>query len=851
MHLKKYIPFLLTLIAGVFSISITLGQTTVVRGTVVDAANKQPLSYVTISFPGSTIGVSTNDAGKFVIRSEKPYNQVQASFVGYKAVTLPITPGKEQDINIRLVADSKQLKDVVVRSGKKPRYTNRDNPAVALIRKVIENKEKNRPESYNYVEYKEYDRMTFSFINVSPTLSDKKFFRKYKFLLDNRDTTTLPGKNLLPIYIDEKLSQYYYRKNPEKSRTIVLGQKGVNFGGMVDNEGITVYFKHLYQNVDIYANSAVLVTNEFLSPISDNAPNLYKFFITDTVVVNNTKLIELSFTPRNTNDILFEGEIYITLDGNYAVQKANLTINRKINLNWVKEMHINLDFEKNPDGRYHLSRSNTLADFGVRKSGKGGMFGQRTITYKNYLVNQAKPDTTYTGLEGIVSDDVKHRSEQFWEQNRLDTLNNVQAKVYTNVDSLHKMPSYRRTVDIATLLVAGYKSFGKFEIGPANTFYSFNPVEGFKLRLGGRTTPELSKRYYLETYGAYGFKDEKWKFFLAGTYSFNAKSIYRFPQNYIRASFQRDTQIPGLNLQFVQEDNFLLSFKRGTNDKYLYNDNYRIDYVREFENHFSYSLGFRKWTQTPAGSLYFINQVNGVNHQINNLTTTQAHVQLRYAPHEEFYQGKIYRTQFLNKYPIFTFDYTAGIKGLLGSEYNYHNLNLDIYKHAYLGRFGYADVYLDAGRIIGQVPYPLLTIPRANQTYAYDLLSYNLMNFLEFANDHYESINIDQHFNGYFFNRIPLFKRLKWRETASVKALWGGLRSENDPNIHPELYQFPKELDGTPITYSLGNKPYVEGSVGIENIFKVLRVDLVHRFNYLDHAHVAEWGIRTRVQFIF
>ncbi|WP_233268893.1 DUF5686 and carboxypeptidase-like regulatory domain-containing protein [Mucilaginibacter lacusdianchii] len=830
---------------------IASAQSTVVSGTVTDAISKQPLPYVSVGFPGSSVGISTNEQGKFTLRSDKPYNQIQATFVGYKTTTLNITPGTEQTVNIKLSPDNRQLNDVVVKSAKKPRYTNRDNPAVELIRKVIANKEKNRPESYNFVEYREYERMALSLMNVSSNITDKRFFKKYKFLLDNRDTTTVPGKNLLPIYLNEKLSQVYYRKNPEKKKTTVLGEKGVNFGSFIDSEGIGVYFKHLYADIDIYANSAVLFTNEFLSPIADNAPNVYKFFITDTVVVNNVKLVELSFTPRNVYDMLYEGSIFITLDGNYAVQKADLTLNRKINLNWVKEMTVNLEFEQNPDGRFHLSRSTTLADFGLNKNKKGGVFGQRTLTFKNYIVNLPRPDMSYEGEQAITSDEVKHRSDEFWAQNRLDTLNTAQSKVYSNIDSLGRMKSWRRTVDIASLLIAGYKGFGPVEVGPASTFYSFNPIEGFRLRLGGRTTPQLSKRYMFETYGAYGFRDEKWKFFFSGTYSFKDKSIYKFPQDYIRASFQRDVRIPGQELQFVREDNVLLSFKRGNNDKYLYNDFYRVDYVHEFSNHFSYTLGLKKWTQTPAGSLYFTNQINNSSNTINNLTTSEASLTLRYAPHEEFYQGKIYRKRFYNKYPVITFDYSAGLKNVLGGEYSYQNIGLNIFKHTTLRQFGYADITLEGSNIIGQVPYPLLNIHRANQTYAYDLLSYNLMNFLEFVSDHYASINVDQHFNGYFFNRIPLFKRLKWRETLAIKALWGGVRDKNNPDLHPSLYVFPRELNGAPITYALGDKPYVEGSVGIENIFKVLRVDLVKRFNYLDHPNVAEWGVRARVDFVF
>lgn len=851
MNFRNIYLKLFVLTSFLLSSFVSFAQVTKVSGVVTDAKTKQTVPFATISSIDSTVNVGADADGKYILQTVRPISRIKVTYVGYKTAILNVAQGQEQVINVRLVPIAQQLSEVVIRAGKKTKYRNKDNPAVELIRQVIAHKDQNRPESYSYVQYKQYDKMMFSVVNVSPTITERKFFRKYKFLLDNRDTTTVPGKNLLPIYLDEKLSQYYYKKDPKKEKTILLAQKGVNFGSYIDNEGLGQYFKHMYYDINIYDNNIFLVTNQFLSPICDAAPTFYKFFITDTVVVNNTKLVRLSFTPRNGADMLFEGDIFITLDGHYAVQQANLTVNKNINLNFVKGLTVDLEFEQNPDNRYHLSKNTTLVDFGLTKKSNGGLLGIRTVVYKDYEVNKALADTAYVGPAQVTLENAKDHTKDFWAKNRFDTLTTAESKVYHNIDTLVTIPSYRRTMDVITLVLAGYKSFGPFELGPANTFYSFNPVEGFRLRVGGRTTPELSKRYYFETYAAYGFKDERWKYFLSATYSLNAKSIYKFPQDYIRASFQRDTKIPGATLQFVQEDNFLLSFKRGENNKFLYNDFYKLDYVHEYESHFSYNLGFRKWTQAPAGTLSFISNANGIPNIVNSVTTTELSLGLRYAPNEQFYQGKIYRIPIPNKYPAFAVDYTVGIKGFFNGEYNYSNLHFRFDKRFYLSQLGYADVTAEARKIFGQVPYPLLNIPRANQTYAYDLFSYNLMNFLEFVNDHNESINIDQHFNGFFFNKIPLLKKLKWRETLSFKALWAGLSNQNNPSIHPDLFQLPTEENGQPVTFIPGKTPYIEGSVGIENVFKFVRIDLVKRFTYLDHPDVSQWGIRTRVIFNF
>lgn len=824
-------------------------QRTVVSGTVRDAVTKETLPNVSVFFKDTQIGTQTDINGKYTLVSPNPQSELSFNYVGYRTVFKNIVASATQEFDVSLVPDARALDEVVIIGGKKVKYRNKDNPAVELIRQVIAHKDENRIKSYNTVSYREYEKMLFSLSNVSDKFKNKRMFRNYQFLFQEQDSTLIGGKNLLPVYIEEKLADNYLSKNPEKNKTIVIGEKQVQFDSRyIDNKGLKTYFDRMYQDIDIYKNNISVISNEFLSPIADGAPSFYKFFITDTIKTQKQEIIELSFTPRNTGNMLFEGKIYVTNDSHYAVTGASFGVNKNINLNFVRALKIDLDFEANNKGKYSLSKSNLLADFGIGKTKGIGFTGERTVTFKNYQFDTALPDTIFQGKSTVVLADAAKRNDQFWEKNRLDTISKNQLKIYGNIDTLQNLPSFKRTMKIVTLLFAGYQNLGPYEIGPVNTFYSFNNVEGLRLRFGGRTTPELSKRYYFENYLAYGIRDEKWKFFLSGTYSLNNKSIYEFPQNYIRASFQRDTKIPGQELQFVQEDNFLLSFKRGVNDMLLYNDFYRLDYVREFENHFSYNLGFKKWSQTPAGGL---NYLNSDNQLVNRLTTSEVSLQLRYAPNEKFYQGKIYRVPIADRYPVFTLRYTAGLKGVLGGEYNYHNFLGSIDKRFYLSQLGYSDVTVEGSYIAGKVPFPLLDIHRANQTYAYQLNSYNLMNFLEFVSDHYVSINIDHNFNGFFFNKVPLLKRLKLREVVSFKALYGGLRNENNPNFQTGLYQLPVYENGAQRTYALGNDPYMEGSVGVGNIFKLLRVDLVKRFNYLNNPEVSEWGIRARVKFDF
>ena len=646
---------------------------TIVQGVVTDMVNNQPLQYVSVVFKGGR-GTITDSLGRYTLRSSGKNPTVQVTYVGYKMVVKTIVPGTTQTLNIALETDPKAINNVTVSTNKRAPYRNKNNPAVELIRRVIENKAVNRTEHYDYVEYDQYEKMEVSLSNVSDKLTNAKLLKNYKFLFENRDTTKVEGKSLLPVYLEETLSKKYFRKKPEKTKTVVVGEKRVNFGEYIDNAGVSQYLNRLIMDVDIYDNDIPLFTFQFLSPIADLAPTFYMYYIRDTITdASGQKLIKLYFTPRNVNDLLFRGNMYITLDGNYSVQKINMFLSKSANLNWVRELHIDLDFEKSEDSRYHLSKSNVMADASVTKNSGTGFFGERTVSFKNFTINKKLPDTLYDGAALVKVENADQHPDTFWEKNRHDTLTKTESKIYSNIDSLEKMPSFRRTLAFLSFLLAGYTQFGGFELGPAAAFYSFNPIEGFKLRLGGRTTPKLSKRIYFEGYGAYGFKDERWKYLISSTYSLNNKSIYGYPLNYIKVGYQHDTKIPGQELQFVSEDNFLLSFKRGKNDKWTYNSNFKIDYVHEFDNHLSYSLGFKNWKQEPAGSIIYTKVENGSTVNIDHLITSEFSGELRWAPNEQFYQGKVFRIPIINKYPIFTFRMIAGVKGIFNSGYNYQN----------------------------------------------------------------------------------------------------------------------------------------------------------------------------------
>lgn len=827
-------------------------QQTIIKGVIKDAQTGETLPFATVTVPGTKIGASADIDGRYNLRMDGDHRSIQIAYIGYVSQEIPVKPGESQTINVQLEVNATMLNEVVV-TGTKARYRNRDNPAVQLIRQVIAHKDSNRMGAHEYEEFKQYEKVSLALSNISDRFRNNKIFKNYQFLFQEQDSTALGGKTILPAFMTEKLTQVYYRKHPEKKKEILLGEKKAEFDKQfLDDEGMKDYINRLYENIDIYENNVTLAANQFLSPIAGTSPTFYKFYITDTIKTQQPYLVELSFVPRNRADKLFQGKIYITLDGNYAVQHAVLSLDNNVNLNFLRNMEATLSFEKSEDGRYRLSNSVLEMEFSLSEKGSG-LYGRRVTEINEYAVNQPRPDSIYQGPRLERRELELAHSENGWNSLRPIPLEGMEQDIYRNVDTLQRIPSFRRTMDIATLLLAGYKSFGIFEVGPVNTFYSFNPIEGFRLRFGGRTTPNLSKRFYMETYAAYGFRDQRWKYFLSGTYSFNNQSIYHFPLHYLRVSYQNDTKVPGQELQFVQDDNFLLSFRRGENDRWLYNKLFKLEYVKEFENRFSYKVGFSRWQQEPAGVLAFQRQVAGQGlENIRYLNNSELSMELRYAPNEKFYQGKLYRIPIINEHPIFTLRYAAGIKGLFNGDNAYHHLSAAVFKRSYLSQFGFIDWTLDGGYIFGeQIPFPLLSLPRANQTYAYQLNSYNLMNFMEFANDRYANLNMQYYMNGFLFNKVPLLRRLKWREVFSFKALFGGLRDGNNPNIDASNMLFPTDVDGQAVTYVMGSEPYMEASAGITNIFKILRVDAVRRLNYMDLPNAPKWGIRFRVKFDF
>jgi len=817
-----------------------------VSGIITDAATGETLPFVNLVFVGKNIGTITDYDGRYEITTQWASDSLKVSFIGYKSQTKHVKKGKNIRINFQLSTTSTDLETFEV-VAKKTKYRNKNNISVELIRKVISNKKNNRLENLDYYTFDKYQKIELDLNNITDEFKARKIFNKLQFIFDYEQISKLNDKPYLPIYLNEDLSKLYFRKKPGSRKEYILGTKQVSFNDYFDDQGINFLLQNVYQEIDLYKNSIPLLTNQFVSPISDMGPITYKYFIVDTLEINGYEAIQIGFQPRNKASFAFVGNLYVTNDDRYAVVKVNMQVTDQINLNFVKDLMIDQEFVYTNDEAWTLYKDEIIIDYNISEKGLG-MFGRKNVTYSNYVFNKAENDSIYAPINNVTYvDGYQDRSEDFWVKCRPSKLSVKEEGVYVMIDTLQTVPAFKRTMDVAVLLIAGYWNFGYFDLGPVNTFYSFNQVEGFRLRVGGRTSRKFSDKVMVEGYGLYGFGDQRWKYALGATYSLNNKPWDINPKHHLKVLYQDETVFPGMELQFINEDNFLLSFKRGIADKIYYYQNAQIEYFNDPGDGFSFGAKFKYLNKQPGGTLDF----DFRTHSIDNITTSEPSVFVRFAPNEKYYQGMEYKVPVINEYPIVKLSYAHSFEGLFGSDYVYDRLILNFFKRFYFSVFGYLDTEMEFNKLWGDVPFPLLNVMRANQTYSYQLYSYNLMNFLEFVTDRHISLNAQYFFNGYIMNKIPLVKHLKLRLIATFKGVYGDLRGVNDPSINPRAMLFPTDIEGNTTTFSLESKPYMEASIGIGNILKFFRVDLVKRLSYLNNPHVQEYGIRARFKFDF
>lgn len=856
----RYI-ILIALLQAVAGIFLSHAQSfTSASGIVKDSITGEPLPFVSVYFDGSTIGAMTDDNGTFTLQNNQGYTKLAAASLGYDTKFIDLKPGKKNDnLEVLLKPTAFEISEVVVKP-KREKYTRKDNPAVELIKKVIAHKNDNRIEAKPEYQTEVYEKLSLSLDNFNPNLDKNKFLKKFKFIKNYLDTSEFNGKPILTVSVRENLSDFYYRKSPKAEKTIVRAKRMQGIDKTLDDGGgITSNLEEIFKSINIFDNNIPILLNRFVSPLSSTlATTYYHYYIMDTLDVGGDKCVDLAFVPANSESYGFTGRLYITLDGNYAVKKVLLNTPANINLNWVDKLRIEQEFKQMPDSTWVLDQENTFVNFYVVK-GTQQLYAHQLRNYDNYNFNVQNADSVF-GLLGAlhILPEATAQPDTFWTHNRPIPLKEKEDALKDLLGQLRKVPAFNAIIKTAEILITGYiptandKKVTKFDFGPMNTTFSANHLEGFRMRVGGMTTANLNPYWFASGYLAYGANDRKIKYNLKLTHSFTKKEYHEGenPVNNLSFIQEYDVYTPGQDFLFTSKDNIFVAWKVGEPvTKMQYIRKSVLQYEKEWLNGLTWKSWIMNQNNEAAGTLQYIKRDESGNlYHIKDFTTSEIGTQLRFAPGERAYNGRSGKESVFNlskDAPVFKLSHQLGIKGVLGGDYNYNHTEISAEKRIWLSSFGHIDAQVKAGKVWDKVPFPLLILPNTNQSITIQPEAFHMMNALEFVTDQYVSFNATYYLKGWILNRIPGIKWLRLREVLSFNMIYGGLTDKNNPTLTPGLFLLP---DGT---QPLGSTPYMECSVGLENIFKILRIDYYRRLTYLDHPDIKKGGIRIALRFTF
>ena len=809
------------------------------KGRVINKKTQQGVVGATILGGSSNQGTSTDKEGNFFIKLDSTISVLEIRAMGFKSEVLYLTP-QDTVLNILLEPEANIIEAVDITQKRK---YNRKNPAVELIDLVIKHKKINKLEKKDSLYFEQYDKIKFGM--VDPEEGFKNRLGDLSFFFKNVDTSLIEGKELLTLFMQENLSDNFVKQSPSKKKQIIKVQHKTEFDPRyVNNPNIESYMNYLLQPVDIYDESIFFINKLILSPIADRAKLYYKYYISDTIRTDKEFFIRLKFEPFNMVDVLFKGELIVSMDGRYAVKSAKMEVDKSANISWVTDLRFDLSYYKNKDGIMLQDTSDVFVVFGRGK--KDVLFGHRLSVNQKYDLQHANDENVFSGPPV----ELKLDNQVALNTVRPIALNPTESRTYSNVDSINDLKSFRFMLATGYLLAQGYYSLGKFEVGPLEYVYHKNNIEGNRFRLGGRSTAALSDKVYLEGYIAYGTQDDQFKYYLKSAVSLNGESVAKFPAHYVEASVQHDIFEPGKAIGFLKGDSFFRSFRSNRPMKWLETDAYRLGHLVEFGNHFSIGTHFTHQRRTPTGDLLFPLS-SDTTQFLPNINTNDLQMVLRWAPFEKFYYRNLDRSTVVEKYPIFNLQYNKGIKGFWGGNYNYDALRFSASKRFFLNQLGFGDMTVSAGKIWGTLPYPLLEMPNIQEQKDRHTISYEMTNNMEFVTDKYIKMAYDHEMNGYILNKIPLLKKLKWREIFGVKMFYGKLSDNNNPYLSPDVIGFDRHEDGYIVTNALAPSPYWEGYIGVDNIFRILRFQYVKRLNYRHLPDITKERYKVSINFNF
>jgi len=828
-----------TLLVSLLLASVNIfGQTVTIKGRVTDGNSGDPIPFANVIFVNTTIGATTDFDGYYTISTSSPTDSIMASYIGYKRKAKKYNKGVIS-FNFQLEEDVISLQEVV--------FVARENPAFEIMRNVIKNKPDNNKKKLTAYEYETYTKVEVDVDNINEQFRKKKIMKKITQVMDSVDQIAgEDGKPILPLFISETISNFYYRNDPKLSHENILKTK-ISGVGVEDGSLVSQFIGSSFQEYNFYNNWLNIVGKEFVSPIVDSWRLYYDYDLSDSLYIDDDYCYRLDFFPKSEQDLAFKGTIWITKN-EYALKRADVTVGKKANLNYIEKIKIQQELAITELGPWLPIKNRVLIDVGEITDKSAGMLAKFYTSNKNIKVNEVKDNSFYEQPILLAEDYKLNNDEPYWESYRHEPLSSTEISVRNMIDTLKSIPVIKTYTEIIRIAFNGYKRVGKFDVGPYLSMYANNTVEGHRLQMGFKTNIGFSNRWVFGGRLAYGTLDERFKYRGAVRYIASKKRWTEFT-----ASYTRDIDQVGLSENdLIGNAVFSTATKFGQLIKpYRYNE-IKLGAQRQLFKGFRQSIRFNKREYQPIPGhfdfAYYTNITDLSSPQTVNFTSTEVVLESRFAKDELFVQYDNDRVSLgTNKWPIFTLRYTHGFKGLAGGDFDYDKVSLNMRKDMKMGFFGTSKLSLTGEYNFSTLPYPLLKVHIGNESIFYTTAAFNLMNYSEFVSDRYISLKYDHHFEGFLFNRIPLMKKLKWRALATANVLYGGLDDANR-NILPTT-----DINGNIVeqpNYFNSGTPYVELGYGIENILKIIRIEGVHRLSYLGGADVDKFGVKISFQFI-
>ena len=803
--------------------------------------------YASVQYRGHRIAVSSDGEGRFSIEKHEGW-MLTVSALSYKTQTVKVD-ANTNFLEIKLKDDSRRLSEVVVKS-KRGKYKRKDNPAVELMRRVIAAKKKTDLANHPYYQYDKYQKITLALNDLSKEQLEGKFFSKRQYLLDQVEKSPYNGKLTLPVSVDETVSQHIYRKDPKSEKDIIKGQQTNGIGQVIQTgEILSTTMKDVFTDVDIYDDYVRLLQYPFPSPIGRTAISFYHYYIEDTVYVERDLCYHLQFIPANSQDFGFRGELYVTADSTLHVKKCNLYMPHNSDVNWVKDMKIEQEFTRLDNGEWVLSKDDMVAEIHTNKVLQD-LLVVRNTRLTDYSFDEL-PKVLFKGKAKVRHDiDAMNRDEAYWNKYRQVDLTKSESSMDSFIHRMENSKGFKWIILGVKALMENYVEIGsgpggkksKFDLGPVNTYLSKNYVDGIRLRLAGRTMAALNPHFFWNGYAAYGTKSNDWYTGHVFTYSLNKKknSPFEFPMRNITFEVSRDIMSPSDDNLEHNKDNIFMTFRAATQDEMFLYHRQRLAFTYETDWGLRFNTGIRWQSNRTAGNLHYFT-LDG--NEVKKIRMTDINVGINYNPGVTYVNTKQQRLPINLDSPEIGISHTMGFKGFMGGQYHSNITKVSIYKRQWLGSFGYLDFHAVGQAQWNKVPFPMLILPPVNLSYFESEASVSLMRDWEFLNDRQVFASLSWDMNGKLLNRIPLIKKLKWREYFAVKGVWGNLTDKNNPYLEKnqgdtELFKFPSK------SHVMNNTPYWECVAGVHNIFKFFAVEYVRRLTYLNNENISKWGIR-------